>query len=277
MTGRLNLHRFGRTDDTAPTLVLLHGITNSGAGWTDAVARWSGSYRIVALDALGHGLSDRMTDDELAGDGLDAAAGAIESLVTTTIAELELLAAASGPVVLYGHSMGGATASAIAGRRPDLLRAAVLEDPAWQEPSASLWASRGAAWLATARADRVDTAGAVARELADPENVWPLSEIEPWVVAHTQVDDRFIAIGRTEQPQPYRELAAALAVPTLLVTGTEGVIIDAEHIAALHELANPLLEVAVVDGAGHSVRRDRTNQFHAVVDPWVASQAVGRP
>lgn len=273
MTGRIHVHRSGRTDETAPTLVLLHGITNSGAGWVDAVARWRDDYRIVALDALGHGLSDRFTDDELAGDGLDAAAGAIESLITTAIAELELAVAASGPVVLYGHSMGGATASVVAGRRPDLLRGVILEDPAWQEADTALRASRGAAWLATARADRADVPGAVARELADPELVWPVSEIEPWVIAHTQVDDRFIAIGRTEVPQHYLDIAAALAVPTLLVTGTDGVIIDGDRIAALADLGNPHVEVAVIEGAGHSVRRDRIAAFHAVVDPWIAARS----
>lgn len=43
-------------DDTAPVLVLSHGITDSAACWAEAVDRWSAAgYRIVALDARGHG------------------------------------------------------------------------------------------------------------------------------------------------------------------------------------------------------------------------------
>lgn len=43
-------------DDAAPVLVLSHGITDSAACWAEAVDRWSAAgYRIVALDARGHG------------------------------------------------------------------------------------------------------------------------------------------------------------------------------------------------------------------------------
>ena len=55
MSDRLHIHWSGLSDRDAPTLVLLHGITNSGAGWPDAVSRWAGTYRIAAIDALGHG------------------------------------------------------------------------------------------------------------------------------------------------------------------------------------------------------------------------------
>jgi pimeloyl-ACP methyl ester carboxylesterase len=265
----------GNANTGVPTLVLLHGITNSGAGWVDAVGRWSSDYRIAAIDALGHGESDRFTDAELAGDGLDTAIGAIEALVTTTIEALESIVAASGPVVLVGHSMGGSTASVIAGRRPDLLRGALLEDPAWEEPSVAMWGQRGAQWLARAQADRLDPVASIAVELSDPELVWPRDEIEPWVVAHTQVDDRFVVLGRTEQREPWPEIAAAIATPTLLVTGTDGVIVDESMRAQLSEIANPLLEVAVIDGAGHSVRRDRGDAFHTLVDPWIAQRFAG--
>jgi pimeloyl-ACP methyl ester carboxylesterase len=269
MSDRLHIHWSGVQHDDAPTLVLLHGITNSGAGWPDAVRRWAGTYRIAAIDSLGHGLSDRFRDDELAGEGLDQASGAVEALVTTTIEAIEAIGA---PVVVHGHSMGGATAAVVAVRRPDLLRGVLLEDPAWQDPSPERWARRGAAWVATARADREDQAGPIARELADPANLWSAAEIEAWVHGHTQLDDRFVGIGRTEMAMPWPDVVAALEVPTLIVTGSDDVIVDAAMRQRIADIANPHVRVEVVESAGHSVRRDRGDGFHAVADPWIAAR-----
>jgi len=53
----LRVHELGRAD--GPTLVLLHGLSDSGLCWPDAVRRWRHDYRIVAPDARGHGESPR--------------------------------------------------------------------------------------------------------------------------------------------------------------------------------------------------------------------------
>ena len=52
--------------DDAPTLMLLHGITASAVSQTDAIDHWAAlGYRVVAVDARGHGLSPRWTPQEL--------------------------------------------------------------------------------------------------------------------------------------------------------------------------------------------------------------------
>ena len=38
---------------TAPTLLLVHGLTESAAAWPDAVARWSSRYHVLAVDLRG--------------------------------------------------------------------------------------------------------------------------------------------------------------------------------------------------------------------------------
>ena len=38
-------------------------------------------------------------------------------------------------------------------------------------------------------------------------------------------------------------------------------------------LGNPALEVHVIEGAGHGIRRERGDAFHALVDPWLAAHA----
>ena len=52
--------------DDAPALVLLHGITSSALSQADAIGHWAArGYRVVAVDARGHGLSPRWTPAEL--------------------------------------------------------------------------------------------------------------------------------------------------------------------------------------------------------------------
>ena len=78
----------------APALVLLHGIGGSALSQADAVLHWAArGYRVVALDARGHGLSPRWEPEELERAG--------EVLVQDLIDVLEELAAGS-------HSAGPA-------------------------------------------------------------------------------------------------------------------------------------------------------------------------
>ncbi|EGF56828.1 hypothetical protein HMPREF9056_00764, partial [Actinomyces sp. oral taxon 170 str. F0386] len=118
--GMRSLARIVAGPDGAPTLVLLHGITGSAVSLAEAIDHWVGrSYRVVAVDARGHGLSPRWEPTQLERAG--------EVLVEDLIAVLEDLAAASrgraalglptppAPVVI-GHSMGAATAMVAAGR-----------------------------------------------------------------------------------------------------------------------------------------------------------------
>ena len=62
---------------------------------------------------------------------------------------------------------------------------------------------------------------------------------------------------------------------TLLVTGDGEVITGAASRAVVAEMANPAIEVVVVPGAGHYVRHQQTEAFHAVVDPWLAARLRG--
>jgi pimeloyl-ACP methyl ester carboxylesterase len=262
----LVVHFFGVPDPAARTLVLLHGITDSGSSWGDAVTRWRGTYRIAALDAPGHGQSPRFTAAQLADEPA-------EQMYAATIAAIERIGAGSGPAILVGHSMGGAMAAAVTARRPDLVAAVVLEDPAWLPPLDSpADAALPARWAADRRRFIEDPAGTLAAERqAHPG--WPEIELEPWAEAKRETDPAFLALGRDvlAMRDPWTELAARLRRPTLVVTGTDETIVPRSS-AIIKAIANPAIEVVVVDGAGHCVRRDRGDAFHAVVDRWIADR-----
>jgi pimeloyl-ACP methyl ester carboxylesterase len=265
--GQLAVHWAGRTDPGSPTLVLLHGLTDSGECWPDAVRRWAADYRTAAPDARGHGSSPRYTVEELAADPIELMyRDAVE-----VVAQVSATARGGAPVVLVGHSMGGGIAAAVASRRPELIRALVLEDPAWfDEVSGSDRHESAVARVATCQEFRDDYETAMGKGRVENAR-WPEAELEPWGRAKADGDLGFLATGLAFLDTPWRAIAADIGVPTLVVTGTEGVIIGADTRRAIADLGNERIEVAVVDGAGHCVRRDQPEAFHALVDPWVAA------
>ena len=265
-TAGLTVHELGDAE-AAGTLVLLHGLTDSGLCWPDAVRRWGPSYRLFAVDFRGHGTSPRFTRAQLEADPGDV-------LLADTVGLVEDVVELTGsPVVLVGHSMGAGLAGAAAALRPDLVRAAVLEEPAWgirrDEAEVQRLALERTAWV---QEFRDDLSAAMAKGRVE-NPTWPVAELDPWARAKQQTDSAFLAHGVAWPSTPWDEFARRIAVPTLVVTGDRDVIVDERTRADIAALANPHLEVAVVPGAGHCVRRDRGEEFHALVDPWLAKAA----
>jgi pimeloyl-ACP methyl ester carboxylesterase len=265
----LAVHRFGRGDTDAPTLVLLHGLTDSGRCWPDAVERWGDDYRLVAWDARGHGESERFTPAELE-------AGVGETHLADLVDLLEVLAeeGAAQPV-LVGLSMGGGTAAAVASRRPDLVRAVVLEDPVlgggrFSDEDARTFADRR---VAERQAALDDPEAVLARGRREHPG-WPESEFGPWAESKRQTEVGVLRDLETTVHTPWAEVVAAIDVPALVVLGSAG-IWSTEMREQLVGVGNHRVEIEDVDGAAHCVRRDRPDAFHAVVDPWIAKQ-LGR-
>lgn len=260
----LTVHDHGGPQD-ATTLVLLHGLTDSGECWADAADRWTPRYRVLAWDARGHGTSARFTEEQLE-------AGVGETMLADAITLLEALRdqGVERPA-LVGHSMGGGTAGSVAATRPDLVRAVVLEDPALGEDSEETEADRltaGAERVADAQEWLDDPEAAMAKGRADNPN-WPLSEYPGWARAKTQTDLNMLATGQARVRRTWQEVAAEITVPTLVVTCDDEYLWDDAKRAELDALGNPLLEVVTVHGADHCIRRSNVEGFQAVVDPWL--------
>lgn len=98
-------------------LVLLHGFSGNWRSWSQEIALLSHRWRVIAPSSRGHGGSSHTPDGKYGYDVRVADAAAF------------IRSVADGPVVLGGHSMGGATAMGVAALHPQLVRALVLEDP----------------------------------------------------------------------------------------------------------------------------------------------------
>ena len=112
----IQLHVAEDGDPSAPPILLLHGITSFGGTWEWIVPTLAERFRVLRLDFRGHGASDRAPGQYSPDGYVSDAVSAIDQ-------------AAGQPCVVMGHSLGGATAAALAQRHPDLVVAAVMEDP----------------------------------------------------------------------------------------------------------------------------------------------------
>jgi lipase len=111
VTALLHVHRYGPT--RPPQILAVHGLTGHGQRWRTLATRHLPEVAIAAPDLIGHGRSSWA-----APWSIDANIGALAGLLD------------AGPVVVVGHSFGGAVALNLAAARPDLVTALVLLDPA---------------------------------------------------------------------------------------------------------------------------------------------------
>ena len=122
--GSLELHVAEDGDPSAPPILLLHGITSASGTWDWIVPELTQRFRVMRLDFRGHGESDRRPGEYGSGYVSDAIA-AFEQAI-------------GQPCIVMGHSLGGGTAAIVMQQRPELIRAAILEDPPLGIPDAAV-------------------------------------------------------------------------------------------------------------------------------------------
>jgi pimeloyl-ACP methyl ester carboxylesterase len=97
-----------------PALLLIHGSASSTRSWDMFVPLLTASHRVVRVDLLGHGRSAEPADGDYA----------IPRQARRVGEALDRLGVEH--VIAVGHSSGGATATALAEQRPDLVTAIAL-------------------------------------------------------------------------------------------------------------------------------------------------------
>jgi pimeloyl-ACP methyl ester carboxylesterase len=260
----LVVHRHGRPPGPGvPTLFFLHGLTDSGSGWPEAVRHWQDDHAIVAIDQRGHGWSPRFTAEEL-----DRHPGDV--LVEDAVRVLEQL---DRPVVV-GHSLGGAVALVAAVRRPGLVRALVLEDPAPRGPEEPQASGRGREFLAGVEQSlAAPDEEALYRLRKEQHPDWPDSELLVTGIAEQQMHLEFLERGDYKPTTPWSELFSDVTVPTLVVSGdrADEVVVGEEMERGISALANPAVTLVRIGDAGHCIRREQPDAYYRTVDGWLAS------
>jgi len=262
-----------RRAGAGPTILLIHGITNSGRSWEPAMRLLARDFDVIAPDLPGHGDSDRQRGDH----SLGGHACVMRDL-------LHVLEVERATVV--GHSLGGGIAMQFSYQFPEMVErlALVGSGGLGREVSPLI---RGAALpfaeqvlpLLTARP--LIEAGTAVASLLGRIGLEPgadLAEISRGVASLGDAERRaaFVRTVRSViSPLGQRVTASdrlylAAQTPVLIVWGDRDPIIPVEHGLAAHaELPNSRLEV--FEGAGHFPQLDDPVRFATLLDEFVAT------
>ncbi|QKD80135.1 alpha/beta fold hydrolase [Actinomyces marmotae] len=265
MTETTGIARIRTIRAGAPQLLLNHGVTDNAASLSAAHRHWRSHYDVTSIDARGHGVSPHFNPAELS----DPIGVMVKDLITILEGRQHDTA-----VILIGHSMGGAVCAAAAASRPDLVDALVLEDPAWLSESQRTAYSDEGPTLAARMAWIADHPDEALTENRKSYPAWDVEESCAWLQAKIQVDRDFIHTGVVSPATFWAETASALVTPTLLVTSDgDDVLIGPSRLEEVQALGNARIRTAMVPGASHCVRRDRSEGFYAVCDSFLKEVA----
>jgi len=243
----LFLNRTGNGEK--PTLVLAHGLTDSGLCWHQLAGDLEADYDLIMYDAYGHGKSSRVDPDKRFNLSED-----LKDLVEA----LHL----KNPG-LIGHSMGAATAADFAAKYPNKLAALVLEDPPWVDPQLTDertnvnlkdWKTRNLA----AKKKSLKQLQTLKRK--ESPN-WEETILPEWAQAKLDVDPAFFD-QLSLKHDGWKELADKISVPTLIITGDHdlGAIVTPKlGIEAVQILEKG--EFGHISGAGHCARYEQYQPY----------------
>lgn len=262
-------------DSTAlGTIIAIHGLAESAATLAMPARRWaSHGYRVLAVDLRGHGESPRWTTELLQEHPGDVIVQDLQRTLGPLVFDHVV-----APVVIFGHSSGGAAAAALAVAHSAAISAVVLEDPFWRLPVTrhqDPYVARDAA--ANLRRLQTMSDGERQAEQAGREPQWGTDELAAWSLAKALADVRLVAHGDVIPSTPWPTLLEnlqAAGVPVLIITGTFRTGITEAH----REIARSIgAEVLVVDGAPHFIRRDQPDRFHDEIEAFLTRKLERKP
>ena len=243
-----------RTGGSKPPVVLLHGLTGSGACWSLLAQDLEGEYDVVMPDARAHGNSSAPLNgynfENLASDVI----GLIDGLGLTA------------PVVL-GHSMGGMTAAVVASRLASGIRGVILADPTFLSPPRQREVHESDVVEQHRRLLSLGKGEALAQARVRHAHRRP--EIVD-LVTEARLRTPIVAFDVLTPPNPdYRRLVSTICAPILLLIGDDPVV-SVETARELQTL-NPRLRVEQIEDAGHGLPYDQPERFAAVVRSFLRS------
>lgn len=238
---------------TGPGILVLHGLMGRATTWWP-VAQWLTRYgRVVGLDARGHGRSPHRGGQWRTEDFV---ADAAELLERRNMA----------PAVVVGHSMGGLHALVLAATRPDLVRAAVVEDmaPDQRGRTADGWRSHFESWPVPFQSL------AHVRSFFGPVGDYFVECFEERADGYHLIADLSDLYGIAAEwgERDYWPFVDKITCP-LLVVEAEHTAMPAGQQAELARRAGG--QHLVVPGAGHVVHRSAPEVYRGAVEAFLSS------
>jgi pimeloyl-ACP methyl ester carboxylesterase len=235
-------------------IVLVHCYTCSMHWWDRLAPLLERDHRVIRVDLLGHGGSDK-----------PGAGYAIDDQATAVAEALAKLGIVNATVV--GHSLGGSVATALAQRSPQLASRVVIIDQApadgYEHESLaqhlSYWPIVGPAVDRLTQVspksvvrDQFDIAFAAGYDISsgfdNPDQ--PVDDLR--AMTYTSYNDTSDEERNFVDEQPLDQRLAASHVPVLVIFGAEDQIYDAQAAVARYRQNVPGVQAHLIPGAGHS-------------------------
>ena len=239
-------------------LILVHGFTQTRRSW-DPLLPALADHEVVALDAPGHGAASGVVHDLPAGGAW--------------------LAEQGGAGAYVGYSMGGRLCLHAALAAPHAVRALVLVSATAGIDGAIERAQRRASDEALAdRVERIGVEAFVDEWLALPLFDGLNADTDGRAARLENTPDGLASSLRsagTGTQEPLWDRLGSLTMPVLVVAGEH----DEKFAALAHRLAAaiPGADLAIVEGAGHTVHLEQPDAFLRVLLPWLAHAESASP
>jgi 2-succinyl-6-hydroxy-2,4-cyclohexadiene-1-carboxylate synthase len=254
------------TAGDGPALVLLHGFTGSAATWEPHAREFARRYLTIAIDLVGHGLSESPPDPRRYG---------IAHCVEDVLGVLDRLEIRRAGVL--GYSMGGRVALALAIADPDRASALILESasPGLRDPEVRLARAARDAMLADAIerdgieafVEQWERLPVFASQAALPESARAALRAQRLRNSPMGLANSLRGFGQGVM-MPMYDFLSEIRMPTLIIAGA----LD-EPCCDLGRVMTeqiPGAGLQIVEGAGHAVHLEQPETFTRLVLEFLA-------
>ncbi len=231
-------------------LLLIHGSGVSAGYWVNQLLGLRDAFRVMAIDLPGHGKSDPIPNASV-----ETYADTVAKFLTAVIPR---------PVMVAGHSLGGAVAMALAARRRDIVTGLVLLASCAKLPQAESPGERLLAFLPGPL--RRILFFSMAQKLLFAPGV-PMGAVSIGMQELRSCPPETILTDvQAARAMDLSEQAAKIDVPTLVLCGSRDRLTPPELSEQLRTLI-PRARLGIIEGAGHMLLLEvpeRVNQ--AILD-----------
>lgn len=231
-------------------IIFLHGVGSGKSVWRRQLDHFGRERRAIAFDYPGYGESDSAPDHTTRDDYAAAILSAMNELGVSR-------------AHICGLSLGGVVAIAIYDATPDACASLTLADTFAVHPEGKAVYERSVAGSEDLRGMAEARIDVLLAQPADPEF---RAEVIETMAA---IDPAAYRIGaEAVWLADQRERASLIAVPTLVLVGSQDLVTPYDLSAELADLV-PDARLQVIEGAGHLSNGERPDEFNGAVEDFI--------
>ncbi len=246
-----NKIRYLDDGDSKDVIVLLHGLGGMAERWLPIIPLLSKEYRVIALDLLGYGQSDKPQIDYT-----------VELFKKTTLGLLETLSLQN--VCMLGTSLGGEIVAECVTAQSPLIKKIVMVSPAgiMKKSTPALDAYTMAALYPNHESVRLAYQMMLGKDREISEQ-----SIENFISNMSRPNTKMVflstLLGMKNSP-PLKEKLGLIKVPVLLIWGSEDKMIPLEYSKDFVS-SIPNCKFVIMNGCGHIPYEEQPTEFSKLV------------